>query len=99
MSLEDSKLHIPVGTYLCKRYLSPKFERYLFEITNVPGKEGVAIHAGNIVADTEGCVLLAEKLGKLYGDPAILNSGNTFNKFMSRMGEANFSLTIVEVLA
>lgn len=87
---------IPPGQYECVRIISPKFGT-TYEICHVPNRSHVLFHSGNCVEDTEGCVLLAEKLGKLKGDRAILNSGKTFKDFMNKMQSyPEFRLTIKE---
>lgn len=55
---------IPTGSYLCQRVKSPKFGK-TFEITEVPGRTHILIHGGNTEDDTLGCVVVAEKFGKL----------------------------------
>jgi len=91
---------IPAQQYECKRYSSPKYPD-TFQVMNVPGRDKVLIHAGNLKKHTEGCILLAEKWGKLevatQEERAILNSGKTFDKFIKMMyGVNKFNLTIVE---
>ncbi len=49
---------IPHGTYDVRRSWSPKFEKQLPEILNVPGFEGIRIHAGNTAEDSSGCILI-----------------------------------------
>jgi len=88
---------IPAQQYKCRRVDSPRYGD-TFEICDVPGRTHVLIHAGNVVGNTKGCVLLAQHFGKLRGDRAVLNSGNTFKAFLSRMTMYNrFHLTISEV--
>jgi hypothetical protein len=89
---------IPAQQYMCKRYSSPKYPD-TFQVKNVPGRTSVLIHAGNKVDDTAGCILLGDRVDKLGAyDRAILNSGNTFRKFMKKMDfEQEFHLTIREV--
>ena len=48
---------IPVGTYAVTWTYSPRFKKKLPLINNVPGFEGIRIHAGNKASDTEGCIL------------------------------------------
>ena len=87
---------IPAQQYQCIRIHSPQFGE-TFEIVDVPGRSHVLFHAGNVAKHTEGCVILAQYFGKLYGDRAVLNSGNTFRKFMETMKDIDiFNLTIIE---
>lgn len=87
---------IPPGQYECRRVVSPRFGT-TYEICNVPGRSLIRFHAGNVVDDTHGCVLLGETQGKLRGDRAILNSGKTFLNFMNTMQSyEKFKLTIKE---
>lgn len=87
---------IPTGQYICKRYGSQKYPN-TFEVTGVPERFVILLHAGNTIEDTEGCIIVAEKQGKLRGNRAILNSGKTFTNFMGLMhGEKEFHLTITE---
>lgn len=51
---------IPRGTYQLKATLSARFKKTLPILLNVPGFEGVRIHAGNSASDSEGCPLLGE---------------------------------------
>jgi len=68
-----------------------------FEVTGVPNRTGVKFHPGNSVADTHGCILLAAYFGKLYNNRAVLNSGETFLRFMSSLEDHDkFVLTIKE---
>ena len=67
-------------------------------VANVPNRSGIVIHPGNHVGHTQGCILLGSEVGKLIGDRAVLNSGNTFNKFIEQTKEQEeLHLTIKEV--
>lgn len=48
---------IPRGRYKIVVTLSPRFNRRLPLLLNVPGFEGIRIHTGNSAADTDGCLL------------------------------------------
>lgn len=88
---------IPPQQYTLKRVVSPKFGD-TFEVTNVPGRSAVLIHAGNVVGHTQGCIILGQHFGKMKEDRAVLNSGATFEAFMGIMaGQESAHLTIKEV--
>ena len=87
---------IPAQQYICVKYESPTYG-LTFKILDVPDRDDCLFHPGNIIKNTEGCVLLGEHFGKLKGDRAILNSGNTFRKFMEVFEKENkFLLTVKE---
>ena len=79
---------IPDGTYTCYRFQSPT-HGLVWELQAVPNRMYVQIHAGNTVKDTLGCILVAQYFGKLQGNRAILNSGNTFEQFMNVTKQSN----------
>lgn len=56
---------IPSGKYEILITYSPKYKRNMPLVNNVPGYEGIRIHAGNTAKDTEGCLLfgLNDKVG------------------------------------
>lgn len=87
---------IPAQQYLCWRIVSPNYGE-TYEIKDVPDRSHVLIHAGNVKENTKGCIILGQYWGKLGKDRAILNSGNTFKRFMHQMFEYDaFHLTITD---
>lgn len=54
------KTAIPAGRYRAIVNMSARFKRMMILLLNVPNFEGVRMHAGNTVADTEGCPLLGD---------------------------------------
>jgi len=57
-TLEDPKLAIPLGSYELAITFSERFRRPMPLLLNVPGRNGIRIHAGNTDADTTGCILV-----------------------------------------
>jgi hypothetical protein len=53
--------HIPAGLYNVEMTYSPKFGRVM-PLINVSGREGIRFHSGATYNDSEGCVLLGDKL-------------------------------------
>ena len=49
---------IPAGTYKLTLRWSPRFERMMPHVEDVPDFAGVLIHWGNFPKDTEGCLLV-----------------------------------------
>ena len=94
---------IPAQQYYCARgktNLSSILRLGLnetFEVMHVPGRTYIKFHPGNSIKDTWGCILVAETFGKLHDARAVLNSGQTFLRFMSVMEAYDkFVLTITE---
>lgn len=52
---------IPEGRYELVEYTSRRFMRQMPLLKDVPHFDGVLIHAGNRVSDTEGCILVGRK--------------------------------------
>lgn len=49
---------IPRGIYSVRVSFSNRFQTRLPELLDVPGFDGIRIHAGNTAADTHGCILV-----------------------------------------
>jgi len=89
---------IPAGNYTCSRIQSPHFGN-VFEVSNVPNREHILFHKGNIPEhDSHGCILVGEQFGYLSGKPAVLASGKGFSEFMHMLSSVDsFALSITEV--
>ena len=88
---------IPAGSYLAKRYNSPKFGFELFMLEGVPNRSAIEIHPANQVSDLEGCIGIAETWGCFGGEWAIRDSTwrEGFKQFMRGMrGVDEFTLIV-----
>jgi hypothetical protein len=88
-------LHIPAGLYKVSFTLSSKFGRVM-PLIEVPGREGIRFHSGATYKDSEGCILLGDKL--LSRDQ--IGGGlidKVVGKFEQRlMGHSDISLMVKE---
>lgn len=86
---------IPTGKYAVTLHIqSPKFKHYkqyefcdgyLPRLVGVPGFDGILIHIGNYLADTDGCLLVGQNTKK----GMVTNSTNTFKELYARLKAAN----------
>jgi hypothetical protein len=83
---------IPAGTYQVKLTHSPRFNRQLPELLNVPTFVGVRIHGGNRKEDTEGCILVGEQ----RGDAWIGQSQVALGKLMAKLVDATSIELLIE---
>jgi hypothetical protein len=93
---------IPEGTYHVRMRNSPRFGR-VYEITGVPGRSDILIHAGNFAGDVDaglqthvqGCVLVGQSRGILGGQRAVMLSRPALRAFLAHMRGEPFSLGVV----
>ena len=77
------KTCIPRGTYEVIIDFSPKYNREMPHILDVPGFEGIRIHAGNSDVDSLGCILVGSTRQKDF----VGNSVTTFKSLMELLEE------------
>lgn len=81
---------IPYGTYQVINSFSPRFNKYLPLLLNVPGYSGIRIHPGNTELDTEGCLLPG-----VESKNKVINSRATFARLFSLLQKAEKTNKIV----
>jgi Family of unknown function (DUF5675) len=79
---------IPAGMFPATRRLSPRFGYDVYELSEVPGRQAIEMHRGNVVADSEGCILLGSAFGDVGGHHGITGSADAFERFMDTMHAA-----------
>lgn len=83
---------IPAGTYkVGKRYspkFTPRFGHDMLWIKDVPGFEYILIHTGNTEKDTDGCLIVGKKIGKLDGKRAVLDSKIAYKEIYPVISDA-----------
>ena len=91
VGLEPYDYIVPAGNYLLTLTHSPRFSaKYPYKsvhksqvplVNGVPGHEGVRIHVGNYVSETQGCLLI----GSSVAPGMIKNSSVAYKNLLSRM--------------
>lgn len=81
---------IPAGTYIVQITPSQRFHRLMPQLIDVPGFEGIRIHAGNVTTDTNGCILV----GQQRGVDMVLRSRLAFNALYDKLRSAEGPITI-----
>ena len=69
---------IPYGTYKVVMRYSPKYQKVLPLLLDVPNFTGIRIHSGNTQLDSLGCLIVGEN--KVKG--RVINSRKTMDKLM-----------------
>lgn len=75
---------IPAGKYSVAITHSNRFGRLMPLLVNVPGFEGIRIHAGNTDKDTSGCILVGRRRGK----DSIGESRSAYNELYASLAKA-----------
>jgi hypothetical protein len=93
---------LPAAKYPVWIVVSPRFGR-IYYVGNVPGRDSILMHGGNVAGDVEkgllshvlGCILLGLERGHVNGQQAVLVSRPAVTKLQTEMKELPFTLEIV----
>lgn len=88
--LENGSCLIPFGFYDLVFNHSPKFNKVMPYLTDVPSRSGIMFHVGNYASDSKGCILI----GSFVKGTSIINSQVAFRSFMSILEPFKFNKTI-----
>ena len=89
---------IPPGTYECHRVITP-LHGNCFMVMNVPDRDFILFHKGNIDDDTHGCIIIGEKFEYAikYDKPGVAASGEGYAEFMNKLaGLDKFTVKIID---
>ena len=89
-TLENADYIIPAGTYPLRKTWSPRFNKEMPEICDVPDREGIRIHMGTKPEHSTGCVLMSA-----FG----LNSVNSYiNNIQKYYDNEEISIRVIDAL-
>jgi hypothetical protein len=83
-TLERPEVMIPPGRFPVEITFSPRFNRPLPLLDQVPGRSAIRIHAGNWPRDSDGCILV----GLQVGDNMVLESLMALNPLVVQIQDA-----------
>lgn len=75
---------IPAGTYRVVVDMSQRFKKIMPRLLDVPGFEGVRIHSGNTVEDTQGCLLV----GMVRAGASVMRSRDAYMALLPKLVDA-----------
>lgn len=93
---------IPKGVYDVEWSYSPRFQRRMYCLVNVPNRAGIRIHSANIAGDVllglkthlNGCITMGERIGILSNQKAVLNSATMIVQFEQLLLQKPFRIII-----
>lgn len=91
-TLEPTK-PIPAGTYNLIISWSPRFQRLMPLVVNVPGHEGIRIHWGNWAKDTEDCLLVGTTKGVDFVGHSVDEFNTLFQKLQNGLEGQEVTIT------
>lgn len=93
---EVNRSCIPTGTYQCDWMESSGSGKYkrVWHLQDVESRTEILFHAGNLVLDSIGCILVGMSHGYLAGKEAVLSSRVALDAMRKKIGENSFTLVI-----
>ena len=97
---------IPAGVYVCRRVWSPSRGEECFEVTGVPGRLYIQIHAANWSKQLRGCIapgltraVIDDRDPTTADDSGVTASKAALKKLMDlQAGLDSFQLTVVDTI-
>ncbi len=90
----SSKGCIPAGVYKMAMSWSPKFQKMLPILFDVPNFEGIRIHPGNTFKDTQGCILLGDNTSVGF----VSNSAVRVNEFIRLFQKNKLQMDMLHII-
>ena len=94
---------IPPGRYRARYVVTPKRPSGVYLLENVPGRDSILIHSGNVAGDVSlglesdvlGCILLGQTRGRRRGQLAVLLSRPAVSAFMRETNRCSLTVEVV----
>lgn len=90
----SSKGCIPAGVYKMAMSWSPKFQKMLPILFDVPNFEGIRIHVGNSSSHTQGCILLGDNTSV----GLVSNSAARVNEFIRLFQKNKLQMDMLHII-
>lgn len=92
---------IPSGKYAILLQYSPHFARLMPHLQDVPGRTEILIHWGNLVSDSEGCILVGDGFSSepvAAGEFFLDNTRNAFARLYTQLDQAQEAGITIDVM-
>ncbi len=86
MNLKNVSCILP-GVYFYKQYHSPRFQRICIQLHNIFGRDYISMHPGNLLQDTNGCILPGLSIGITSGHTSVKSSNLAMDKIITMTGD------------
>lgn len=88
---------VPSGAYECVLEYSPRFDKELWELKDVPNRSECKFHAANYARQLNGCIALGKARVDLDGDGQIdiASSRQAMKEFHKAMGDDKKAIVVI----